>query len=159
MCILIPRHIEKGAIFYNKLKKTYPFLSITLSSKKNHNFKELFSNVVIIDKMNEIENYYSISDIILIGDSFIPSQGGHNFLEAIQFKKATIYGEFMISFKDITLLFEKNQGVIRASRLNLKEIIIQLINDESYRNKIGNNGVNLLKDISYKEEILEDLLK
>lgn len=56
------------------------------------NFEQL--DIVLWDKMGELINLYAITDVTLLGGSFLPNIGGHNPLEPAFFENVVISGKY-----------------------------------------------------------------
>lgn len=85
--ILAPRHLEKLSVFEE-----------TLSGRKLPNIRwskregRLVDNqIILVDTMGELEGLYSLADLAFIGGSLVDA-GGHNPLEAAQFRKFIAVG-------------------------------------------------------------------
>ena len=59
------------------------------------------SDVVLIDAMGELINIYKISDIVILGGSFITDEGGHNPIEPAAFGCTIISGEYIFETKSL----------------------------------------------------------
>ncbi|MDO4643880.1 MAG: 3-deoxy-D-manno-octulosonic acid transferase [Cardiobacteriaceae bacterium] len=57
-------------------------------------------DILILDTLGELKDYYHIIDIAFIGGSLIP-HGGHNPLEALHADKPVIFGRSMYNFQSI----------------------------------------------------------
>ncbi|MBL8992707.1 MAG: hypothetical protein JNM63_05160 [Spirochaetia bacterium] len=155
LVILIPRHPDRS----KELKKTFSKLRVLLWSEKPDHSLPADIDLLIVDEMGLSHSVYQHSDVVLIGDTFKPSQGGHNFLEPIFFKKPVVYGMNMISFSDLTPEFEKAGAVLRVSPDALKMKLVELLADPERRREMGEKGYSLLQDLEFKKELfLKNLL-
>ena len=95
--ILVPRHnFDKIVDLANN------FANINqLSFSQYSQDKSLNSDIIVVDMLGELINIYSISDIVIIGGSFIDGIGGHNVAEASQFGCKIISGKYYFNQKDI----------------------------------------------------------
>lgn len=113
--IIVPRHPER----FDEVAQ----LAKEWAQERNFSFakfsqiQNLQAKVTLIDAMGELVNIYAISDIVVLGGSFVPNVGGHNPIEAAQFNNAIITGEFIFNQK---ALFELVDGVkfAKASEIN-----------------------------------------
>jgi 3-deoxy-D-manno-octulosonic-acid transferase len=80
---------------------------------QDENFK---SDIVLVDKLGELVNIYSISDIVILGGAFV-SAGGHNAAEAAQFGCKIISGKYYFNQKDIFGAIE-GIAIVEASNLS-----------------------------------------
>jgi len=95
--ILVPRHnFNKIVDLANNFANINNFTFSQYSQDKTLN-----SDIVVIDILGELINIYSISDIVIIGGSFIDGIGGHNVAEASQFGCKIISGKYYANQRDI----------------------------------------------------------
>ena len=93
--ILAPRHPERKTDVI-RLVKDFGF-SYSLRSE-NKKCEE--AQVLILDTVGELMGFYSISDVVFVGGSFV-DVGGHNPLEPLVFGKPVAMGPFFHNFSDI----------------------------------------------------------
>ena len=100
---------------------------------KNKNFSK---KILLLDALGELVNFYAISDLVVLGGSFIEGIGGHNPIEVEHFDNALISGKFIHNQK---ILFEEVENVYFCE--NLKEL-----NDKIHH-------LNIKAKISKKENL------
>ena len=105
------------------VKRPYRCAYLSHLEQKNDPTVDLY----IANTMGLSLDIYAGSDLVLIGDSFRPSQGGHNFLEPLVFGTPCIYGENLKIFPDIVSLFEKENLTHRAAYQVLPDLVAQLL--------------------------------
>ena len=114
--VIVPRHPER-------FEEVDRLLS---NFAKKHNLKyskvgeQLKSDIIMVDKIGELINFYSIADLVILGGSFVDNVGGHNPLEVAYFKKKLITGPYIFNQK---ALFELVENYYIADRFNLKEFL------------------------------------
>jgi 3-deoxy-D-manno-octulosonic-acid transferase len=81
----------------------------------------LDTDIVLVDALGELVNVYAISDIVILGGSFVPV-GGHNAAEAAQFGCKIISGPHYFNQKDI---FEAVEGIAVVEASNLSKRLLQ----------------------------------
>ncbi len=93
--IVVPRHPERfdGVNEYLSIVAKNHGLSYHRFSEKN----SLESDIVLIDCMGELINLYAISDIVILGGSFIDNIGGHNPLEPAHFGCKIVSGKYIFN--------------------------------------------------------------
>lgn len=113
--LIAPRHPERFNEVIKFVKdwsksRGFSFCSFSQSGK-------IDSKVCVIDTLGELINFYAISDIVVLGGSFVPNVGGHNPIEVATFNNSLITGEYIFNQK---ALFELVSGVkfIKADELN-----------------------------------------
>jgi len=99
--------------------------------------------------MNEVINFYKISDIVILGGSFIDGIGGHNPIEIAQFNKPLINGYFYHNQK---ALFELVDGVNFSDLSNLNELLSSKLSKTMIKNKADLQSIENLIKIKIKEQ-------
>ena len=115
---IVPRHPERFEAV-SALMQEYAHSSKLTFSRFSQN-KDLGNDLVLIDKMGELNNIYAISDIAVLGGGFAPI-GGHNPLEPIAF------GCKIISGKNIFNQMELFKYVKNAQLVEEDEIVQAMI--------------------------------
>ncbi|MCR4941254.1 MAG: lipid IV(A) 3-deoxy-D-manno-octulosonic acid transferase [Campylobacter sp.] len=132
--IIAPRHPERfGEV--ELLAKEYA-KKFSLSFSKFSVSKNFDSQICLIDCLGELVNIYAISDIVVLGGSFVPNVGGHNPIEAAQFKNAIISGEDIFNQKSLfsavdNIKFAKANEIDALIHSDLKISKIAQIGDAS----------------------------
>jgi len=91
MLVVVPRHPERfGEVesFMKKIAKQNGF-----SFQKFSENSDLVSELVLVDKMGILNEFFAICDLVILGGAFKPI-GGHNFVEPAFFKKPLITGRY-----------------------------------------------------------------
>ena len=91
--LLVPRHPERFPIVKKLLNR--------LNQK----------NVILVDRMGILPVCYQLSELAIVGGSFLPGIGGHNVFEPIQAKIPVLFGPHMQSQKELkTLVLDAKAG-------------------------------------------------
>ncbi len=119
--IIVPRHPERFDEV-DKLLKTYSQkFGVTY-----HRFSEkddFDSDIVLVDAMGELINIYAISDIVILGGSFVKGVGGHNPLECAHFGCKIISGEYIFNQEALFCLVDGIKIVkVKDIKANIKEL-------------------------------------
>ncbi len=102
--IVVPRHPERFDEVSKYLKEYCNKNRLSFSRfSQNKDFK---SDVILLDQMGELVNIYAISDIVLLGGSFVDNIGGHNPLEPATFGCKIISGKYYFNQKALYELVE-----------------------------------------------------
>ena len=88
--IVVPRHPERFNEVKNLMQSYADKSSLSFSCFSED--ESLDNDLVLVDKMGELNNIYAISDIAVLGGGFAPI-GGHNPLEPIAFGCKVISGK------------------------------------------------------------------
>lgn len=76
-------------------------LSVSIYSETMPNRKHINEDLLLIDEMGCLGEFFEIADTVLVCGSLIPGIGGHNFLEPLNFACNVAIGEYIDNFKDI----------------------------------------------------------
>ena len=106
--IIAPRHPERFKNLELFLKQYCKKHSLTFSKfSEFDNFDANFaSDILLVDILGELINLYLISDIVVLGGSFIKGIGGHNPVEPATFNKIIISGPFIHNQKALFCLVD-----------------------------------------------------
>lgn len=96
LLIVVPRHSERFQEVYG-LSQSFEFKTGLRSQPE---MIDSTTDVVVIDSMGELLNFYKVSDYAFVGGSLVPI-GGHNVLEPIAVKVPVFCGPFMTNSKAI----------------------------------------------------------
>jgi len=128
--VIVPRHPERFEEVYKLIE--------TFAQKNNFSYGKIddgFENdIILVDKMGELINLYSIADIVLLGGSFVDNVGGHNPLEVAYFNKILISGKYI--FNQHTL-FEMVENAYLIDKNSLNEYLNKNLS-KSFIKNIGN---------------------
>ncbi|MDR3346186.1 MAG: lipid IV(A) 3-deoxy-D-manno-octulosonic acid transferase [Campylobacteraceae bacterium] len=108
MIIIVPRHPERFDAV-NKLAQSWANSHGKTYSRFS---KDGFSNpsdVILCDTMGELINIYAITDVTLLGGSFVEGVGGHNPFEPAAFNNSIISGKFFFNQKE---LYSQVEGIV-----------------------------------------------
>lgn len=72
------------------------------------------ADVILLDTLGELDQFYSIADLIFVGGSLVPV-GGHNVLEAAVCRKPVFFGPHMFNFQEIAVQLKGAGGGIEVA--------------------------------------------
>lgn len=98
--------------------------------------------VILLDSVGELSSVYALSDIAVVGGSFV-EHGGQNPLEPAYWGKPVVCGPSMKNFPFIKDFYEKG-AAIKAGNDNLYEVLFELLSSEEKRHHIGMRAKELL---------------
>jgi 3-deoxy-D-manno-octulosonic-acid transferase len=134
LIILLPRHINRSLKIQNLIKqKGFDFS--TRSKLENISYEK---KCYLADTIGEVGLFYKVSDIVIIGGSFV-NHGGQNPIEASHFNVPIIFGPYMHNFLEISQALLQNKAALNANKNNLKNKIIKLYSDKQLRLKQSDN--------------------
>jgi 3-deoxy-D-manno-octulosonic-acid transferase len=122
------------------------------------------SDCLILDTFGELQKYYAVCDIALIGGSLVDN-GGQNPIEPAAFAKPVVFGVYMQNFSEEARGLENSGGGIRVTgREELFIALDRLISDPGHRARTGecakravdNQKGAVEKTLSIIEKVLND---
>nr|WP_326833074.1 lipid IV(A) 3-deoxy-D-manno-octulosonic acid transferase [Campylobacter portucalensis] len=104
----------------------------------------LKSDIILLDTMNELINFYKICDVVILCGSFIDGIGGHNPIEIAQFNKPIISGKFFYNQKT---LYDLVGGIKFTDLSNINDILSLNLERSYIKNSCNfDEIVNLIKE-------------
>lgn len=138
--VIAPRHPERYAQVIKLLSQSD--FKYGLRSK-NANFKE--SEVILLDTMGELGNFYSVTHLAFIGGSF-SGTGGHNPLEAAIYGIPVVSGPTVFNFKDIYSYMTSNGAAkIINNEEELYSHLRELLKNSDKYNKASQAAENIFE--------------
>ncbi len=137
--VIAPRHPER----FKEVEK----LIENFAKQNNYSFntidKGLDSDIILVNKLGELINLYAISDLVILGGSFVDNVGGHNPLEVAYFNKPLISGKYIFNQHS---LFDMVENYYLIDKEELKEYINKNLIPSKIKNKA--NIDIILKEIN-----------
>ncbi len=138
--IIVPRHPQRSIEVLNISKKF-----ITNCAPKLNNLSFSKFKCFVLNSLGEMKIYYNISDIVILGGSFI-DMGGHNPIEPAKSNCAILSGSSIYNWKDIFEEMKLKKACIICKSTN--EIIKNLnflLKDKKSEKKFIKNALNYSK--------------
>lgn len=139
--ILVPRHpdrfdevekvIQKQGISYCRYTK--------MKQKGEEDVK-----VILLDTMGLLQTCYQLSDIAVVGGSFVSNVGGHNILEPCSYGVPVLFGPYMHSQPELVTMAEQSQAGKQIEMSKVGVTIKGLLERGALRRKIGLCGKQLM---------------
>ncbi len=145
LLILIPRHPERVREIRGLLDKTG--MSYRIRSALDAS-QELFDagDVLLVDTLGEVLDFYSVADLVFVGGSLVPV-GGHNLLEAALLAKPVLFGPHVHNFKEISAkLIRAGAGLMVRNPRELEQQSALMLNDPARCRAMGEAGRNLIAE-------------
>lgn len=94
--------------------------------------------ILLLDTVGELNSFYSLATIAVIGGSFFPGVNGHNPLEPAALGIPTVFGPFMRNFIDPARVLLEAHGALQAgSPEDLPALLEQLLANPERRRALG----------------------
>jgi 3-deoxy-D-manno-octulosonic-acid transferase len=111
--VIVPRHPERFEKVAHLVEKTAVESGMTWHRFSEHG--HFNADVTVVDQMGELVNLYAISDLVVLGGSFVPV-GGHNAAEAAQFGCRILSGPYYFNQREI---FDAVEGIVVVEAADL----------------------------------------
>lgn len=143
--IIAPRNIDRGEEI-QKLCAAHGFSSALVGEAwATDSAVGIAGDALVVNTMGDLPYFYHCADIVILGGSFLPEVGGHNFLEPLYFAKPVIAGPCMQSFLDLDRSYAASGGIWKIDGPEgLGPALEELIRDPARRGAIGSKGHELL---------------
>jgi 3-deoxy-D-manno-octulosonic-acid transferase len=154
---LTPRHPKRGEEVLElagKLDLAAQLLSRT-GAGENH-------DVLVVDRMGVLLDYYRIADVVILGGTFNPRIGGHNVLEPAHLAKPIIVGPHIDSIAEHVARLRAADAVTEATQERLAKALQSLAADAERRTSLGSRAGTVARSLAGATEctvrvILEEL--
>lgn len=102
-------------------------------------------DVLVMNTMGDLPLLYQGASIAILGGSFSPEVGGHNFLEPLYFGKPVIVGPCMRNFQELDCRYAAGGGICKVVGADqIGRALEELICDRVRREELGAKGRELL---------------
>lgn len=160
--ILAPRHPERfGRVEAMVKAKGFECVRRSDISSRGQERTMLSGRIILLDTIGELAAAYGISDISVIGGSFV-QRGGHNPLEPAFWGKPVVCGPHMENFPFIQE-FYIGSGAVKTDAEGLFEVLRELLRSPSKRKIMGERARSLYRDkagaVNRTADALEGYLK
>lgn len=135
LLIIVPRHPERFSAVKDLLN--LQSWSFAVWSDSNRSLRN--AQVLLVDTMGELLNFYAAADIAIVGGSFI-NRGGHNPLEPAALAVPVVMGRSVFNFQDICDQLLAVGALELTSYEALGEALAALLADRSRRQSSGAAG-------------------
>ena len=151
--VIVPRHLHR----IPQVCEVFKEYDYKIYSKLEESGK-----ILLVDEMGILNMIYGLSDIAIVGGSFI-NFGGHNPLEPAFYGISTIIGRYYHSCRDSVDRLLENNGIIVSDKKKLIDDILNLYNNKELREQLGANAKQTLglnsDSLKMNLEILEEYIK
>lgn len=151
--IVVPRHPERFQQVYELcISSGYSTLKRSeISSSQQENV-----DILVGDSMGEMMLYYYLSDVVVMGGTFVPN-GGHNILEPAALGLPIFYGPSMFNFRTINALFLRHQAAVQVNdKSALYNVLLEYFKNSQSLEKMGNNALEIIqKNMGAKDRMLQ----
>jgi len=143
LILIAPRHIERSDQILKICRKmNLDAVKKTVLMKRDKREED----VIILDTMGELAEFYSLGILTFIGGTLI-EQGGHNILEALSSGNPVIFGPHYYNFRDIfEMAMKKNVGYKITTEKELLTSMKTLLFDNKKLSKINGRAREFIEN-------------
>ena len=146
--IIAPRHPERSNKILSILKKN----NINTSLFKNS--KNLEEDVLIVDSFGQMSLYFSLSDIVILGGSFV-KMGGHNPIEPANNNCAIITGPYIYNWENLFIdMIDSGACYMLSNFIEIENFLLDLYNNTEKLNLIKNKAKKFSEKKFFQSEKL-----
>jgi 3-deoxy-D-manno-octulosonic-acid transferase len=143
--VIIPRYPERKQEISNLLKKSGVICHLRSSLTPESNLIK-GGEVLLVDTLGEVLDFYSVADLVFVGGSLV-DVGGHNVLEAAMMSKPVLFGPHIQNFNEISSkLVRSGAGIRVANADDLCLQMMQLLKNPGRCRAMGEAGRALIVD-------------
>lgn len=145
-------HDGEEELIISRIPNTYKILLAARHPERFPSLKTRYQvdpRVIVVDKMGILSSCFQVSELAIVGGSFIPGVGGHNIFEPIQAGIPVLFGPFMETQPDLVEMVLNGKAGIQTQA----ETLDQAIHDA---HALKENAQTLSKEGS---EVLEKTVK
>lgn len=137
--LLVPRHRERFDEVAAQLQRSGLAFArrttLTPGAATNGNPDPV--DVLLVDTIGELSDWWAVADMAFVGGSF-GSRGGQNMLEPAAYGVPTCFGPHTENFREISLaLIERRAARVVHSVDELREFVLQCARSEPLRRELG----------------------
>lgn len=153
LLIIAPRHPVRGKKIKQMLENE---LGLKIATRSINEKVANDTDVYLADTIGELNYFYSISPIAIVGGSFVPV-GGHNIIEPAKLGSAIIIGPYYFNFQEICDEFaEKKAAQFVLDKEECIKAIEKLLKNPKQLKSYTNNATKI---VTTKNTTLDNMLK
>ena len=146
--IIAPRHPERSNKILSILKKQ------NIDSNIFKDSKNLEEDVLIVDSFGKMSLYFSLSDIVILGGSFV-KMGGHNPIEPANNNCAIITGPHIYNWENIfSDMIDSGACYMFNNSIEIENFLLDLFNNSEKLNSIKNKAKKFSEKKFFQSEKL-----
>ncbi|NCG08322.1 MAG: 3-deoxy-D-manno-octulosonic acid transferase [Verrucomicrobia bacterium] len=135
--LLVPRHAERGRSIAKELDEQ----ALTWHQRSVEPQAATGTMIYLADTTGELSRLAQVADLVFIGKSLAPNEGGQNPIEAAALGLPMCFGPHMSNFKDVArALSESGAARLLDDAPGLQKAVLELAGDSATRAKMGAAG-------------------
>lgn len=145
LLVIIPRHPERKKDVLNLLKNVGVNCRLR-SQLKSDDALIAPGDVLLVDTLGEVLDFYSVANLVFVGGSLVPV-GGHNLLEASLLSRPVLFGPHVHNFKEISKkLIRSGAGVKVADQQDFERQVLNMLRQPARCKAMGEAGLTLVAE-------------
>jgi 3-deoxy-D-manno-octulosonic-acid transferase len=137
--VVVPRHVERTALIVTAMEErnmSAPFLR----SSVDRGLRRRDEQVIIVDRIGELSQVFSVASVVFMGGSLVP-RGGQNILEPAAWGKVVLFGPHMDDFRDARdFLVSAGAGMQVATGSDLVRKVTEVLSQPDKAELLGRKG-------------------
>jgi 3-deoxy-D-manno-octulosonic-acid transferase len=131
--LLVPRHAERREELRGLLEKSGLIFHFRSSGPAEREV-----DVAVGDTTGELTKFTQLADLVFVGKSLAPHEGGQTPVEAAVLGRPVLHGPHMTNFREIIRTLTE-AGAVReiGSPLELRELTVKLLQDAAQREQLA----------------------
>ncbi|MEM8727670.1 MAG: glycosyltransferase N-terminal domain-containing protein [Chlamydiota bacterium] len=104
--------------------------------------------VTVVDQMGILAKCYRLSDLAIVGGSFIEGVGGHDIFEPAKMGIPTLHGPYMDRQVDLSRDMSRSGAALKVTTDDLLEAVEKLLNDSRLHLEMGRKGTTFARKVT-----------
>lgn len=134
--VIALRHIERGGDVAKLIGSGF-----VRRSEYDESSGAISEDIVLVDRMGELIEWYAIADAAVVCGSFVPDRGGQNPIEPAALGIPTLFGPYTQNFRyECGVLCEKGAAVRATGSSDLAAALDAILRDDARREAMSASG-------------------
>jgi len=144
--VVAPRHQERGKDAGKDISARGLTCAYRTEIVPSRQYQPGSVDCLLVNTTGELRCYYEHAAVVFVGKS-LTAKGGQNPIEPAMMAKPIVFGPNMQNFQAITESLVSREGALSvANAEELEQAVARLLADESYAQKIGRNGQQVVRE-------------
>lgn len=141
---LAPRHLHRLEEVKSLIAKHN--LKFELHSRIDQDSSNLKPDLILVDEMGILDQYYRQACVAYVGGGFNPKFGGQNILEPALYSIPVIFGKYMNNFIDEARLLVKSGGGVQIDDPDeLYPALLKLLSNRKETKEKGDSALDVIR--------------
>lgn len=124
--LLVPRHPERSSLLAKQLReKGFTCSLFSQQTEKNE-------QITIVDEMGTLCSCYQMSDLAIVGGSFVKGIGGHNLFEPLAYGVPVVFGPYIQAQEEMGSIIIQERIGMQISSSKLRHSIKEFLGEKTF---------------------------